>query len=174
MIAFKKILVPTNFSPASAEAFRIAVALVAPHEGEVVVVHVTQDVAVVVEHGSITAGRSAGKDHNLWDDFRSIVSNEPNVRITHEVVAGKITAAEIVAKMEKFGCDLIVIGSHGHGRFRRLLRGSLTDQVIRSAHCPVLVVRAPTAPAPVAKPVSIQSGNVTSSVGGSRRTDRSG
>jgi EmrB/QacA subfamily drug resistance transporter len=108
-----------------------------------------QTVSLVVENGPITAGRSAGKRHNLWDDFRTSVSNEPNVRVTHELVAGRVSAAEIVVQMEKLGCDLTVIGSHGHGRLRRLFRGSMTDQVVRWARRPVLVVKAPAERPPV-------------------------
>src|SRR5262249_34588873 len=143
---FKKILVPTDFSPAAVEAFRTAVSLAGGSGGEVIVAHVTRGPAVVVENGRLTPGRSAGKPLNLWDKFRATVSDDPNVRVTHEVVvAGRVSAA-IVGVLEKFGCDLIVLGSHGHGRLRRLLHGSLMDEVVHNAHCPVLVVKAPHAP----------------------------
>ena len=123
-----------------------------------VVAHVTRAPAVVVENGQVTHGGVAGKPRNLWDDFRTAVSDDPAVPVTHEVVvAGRVSAAGIVGMLGKFGCDLIVIGSHGHGRFRRLLRGSLTDEVVRNAHCPVLVVKAIPARTP-AKPVPAQSG----------------
>jgi nucleotide-binding universal stress UspA family protein len=160
MTAFKKILVPTDFSPAAAEAFRAAVSLAGAGGGEVVVAHVTRGPAVVVENGQITPGGPAGKTRNLWDKFQATVSDDPNVHVTHEVVvAGRVSAAGVVGMLEKFGCDLIVIGSHGHGRLRRLFRGSLTDEVVRHAHCPVLVVKAPVtrASAP-AKPQPAQSG----------------
>jgi nucleotide-binding universal stress UspA family protein len=39
-------------------------------------------------------------------------------------------------------CDLIVMGSHGRHGLRRLVQGSVTEQVIRAATCPVLVVKA--------------------------------
>jgi nucleotide-binding universal stress UspA family protein len=38
--------------------------------------------------------------------------------------------------------DLIVVGSHGRGQVGRFLIGSVSDHVVRHAHCPVLVVRA--------------------------------
>jgi nucleotide-binding universal stress UspA family protein len=156
---FKKILVPTDFSPAAAEAFRAAVSLAGTGGGEVIVAHVTRGPAVVVENGRVTGG-AAAPPLNLWDRFRTTVSAEPSVHVTHEVVvAGGVSAAGIVGMLERFGCDLIVIGSHGHGRLRRLLRGSLTDEVVRHAHCPVLVVKAPRTSAPArATPVPAQSG----------------
>jgi nucleotide-binding universal stress UspA family protein len=159
--AFKKILVPTDFSPAAAEAFRAAVSLAGAGGGEVVVAHVTRAPAVVVENGQVTPGGAAGKGLNLWDQFRTIVSDDPSVRVTHEVVVAARVSAAIVGLLEKFGCDLIVIGSHGHGRLQRLLHGSLMDDVVRNAHCPVLVVKAPHAHAPArATPVPAHSGTI--------------
>ena len=48
---------------------------------------------------------------------------------------------EIVALAEDIGAGLIVMGSRGHGGIRRALMGSVSDAVVRHAHCPVLVVR---------------------------------
>ena len=50
-------------------------------------------------------------------------------------------AAEIVTLGEEIGAGLIVIGSRGRGGISRALMGSVSDSVIRHAHCPVLVVR---------------------------------
>jgi len=49
--------------------------------------------------------------------------------------------AEIIAKAEEIGAGLIVMGSRGFGAMRRVLTGSVSDSVVRHAHCPVLVVR---------------------------------
>jgi nucleotide-binding universal stress UspA family protein len=48
---------------------------------------------------------------------------------------------EIVAMGEEIGAGLIVMGSRGRGGVRRALMGSVSDAVVRHAHCPVLVVR---------------------------------
>jgi nucleotide-binding universal stress UspA family protein len=48
---------------------------------------------------------------------------------------------EIVRLAEEIGAGLIVIGSRGRGGVRRALMGSVSDSVVRHAHCPVLVVR---------------------------------
>jgi nucleotide-binding universal stress UspA family protein len=50
-------------------------------------------------------------------------------------------AAEIVTLAEDIGAGLIVMGSRGRGGIRRALMGSVSDSVVRHAHCPVLVVR---------------------------------
>jgi nucleotide-binding universal stress UspA family protein len=49
--------------------------------------------------------------------------------------------AELVALAEELEVDLIVVGSRGRSGLRRALMGSVSDSVVRHAHCPVLVVR---------------------------------
>src|SRR5215208_6094130 len=48
---------------------------------------------------------------------------------------------EVVDLAEEIGAGLVVMGSRGHGGIRRALLGSVSDSVVRHAHCPVLVVR---------------------------------
>jgi nucleotide-binding universal stress UspA family protein len=48
---------------------------------------------------------------------------------------------EIVHLSEEIGVGLIVMGSRGLGGVRRALMGSVSDSVVRHAHCPVLIVR---------------------------------
>jgi nucleotide-binding universal stress UspA family protein len=50
-------------------------------------------------------------------------------------------APEIVRLAEEIGAGLIVMGSRGLGGIRRALMGSVSDSVVRHAHCPVMVVR---------------------------------
>ena len=49
--------------------------------------------------------------------------------------------AEITALAEEIGAGLIVVGSRGLGSLRRAMLGSVSDSLVRHAHCPVLVVR---------------------------------
>ncbi|HEY6751003.1 MAG TPA: universal stress protein, partial [Rubrobacteraceae bacterium] len=48
---------------------------------------------------------------------------------------------EIVILADEIDAGLVVVGSRGLGGIRRLLLGSVSDGVVRHAHCPVLVVR---------------------------------
>ncbi len=50
-------------------------------------------------------------------------------------------AETILSYAERESCDLIVLGGRGQGGFRRLLLGSVCDNVLRHAHCSVLVTR---------------------------------
>jgi nucleotide-binding universal stress UspA family protein len=48
---------------------------------------------------------------------------------------------EITDLAESLGIGLIVMGSRGRGRIRRALMGSVSESVVRHAHCPVTIVR---------------------------------
>jgi nucleotide-binding universal stress UspA family protein len=50
-------------------------------------------------------------------------------------------AKEIVAYAGEAGCDLIVVGTHGRTGVKRALLGSVAEAVVRTASCPVLIVR---------------------------------
>lgn len=48
---------------------------------------------------------------------------------------------EIVVLAEELGTDLIVLGCRGLGGVKRALMGSVSESVVRHAHCPVMVAR---------------------------------
>lgn len=63
------------------------------------------------------------------------------VAVEEQLLQGPAAPAILrVAEVEQ--CDLIVIGSRGHGQLAGLLLGSVSNVVAQRAHCPVLVVHA--------------------------------
>jgi len=150
MDAIHKILVPTDFSAHADEAFRVAHTLARATGAEVVVFHVARSPAVVSEGGPLLAEPGKGEAANLWDRFQTIQPTDPRVRVTHEViVADKPGARHILDILDKLGCDLIVMGTHGRSWLKHLLFGSVAEEVVRRARCPVMVVKAPAlAPTP--------------------------
>ena len=65
----------------------------------------------------------------------------PNVRVTTNIIEG-IPKDAIVEEARRWEADLIVLGSHGYGRVRRVLLGSVAAAVVANAPCSVQVVRA--------------------------------
>jgi universal stress protein A len=144
MDAIQKILVPTDFSAHADEAFRVAHTLARATGAEVIVFHVARPPAVVSEGGRLLAEPGEGEAANLWDRFRNIQPADPRVRVEHQViVADRPSAGHILAMLDKLGCDLIVMGTHGRSWLKHRLFGSVTEEVVRRARCPVLVVKAP-------------------------------
>jgi nucleotide-binding universal stress UspA family protein len=58
----------------------------------------------------------------------------------HEVIEEGEAAAAIVKEADDRKADVIVVGSHGRTGMRRFFLGSVSERVVRHAHCPVLVI----------------------------------
>jgi nucleotide-binding universal stress UspA family protein len=150
MDAIRKILVPTDFSAHADEAFRVAHTLARAVGAEVILFHIAHPPAVVTAGGKLLANPGKADAVNLWDRFHSIQPADPKVRVQQEViVAEKAGAQHVLDLLDKLGCDLIVMGIHGHSWLKNRLVGSVTEDVVRLARCPVMVVKAP---APATKP----------------------
>ena len=144
MNAIQKILVPTDFSAHADEAFRVALRLAKAAGACVVAFHVAAAPAVVAAEGPPPADVRDEKGKDLWGGLLALQARDPQARVEHEViVADRPTVAHILDLQQKRGCDLIVMGTHGHSWMKQRLAGSLTEEVIRHARCPVLVVKAP-------------------------------
>ena len=73
------------------------------------------------------------------DELACLAAEAPDVAVTALFETGHAVTS-IVDRAASLGADLIVMGSHGTNGFERLLLGSVTDEVLRKAGCPVLVV----------------------------------
>ena len=97
-----------------------------------------------MEGGRFLADPGNGEAENLWKRFPSIQPTDPKVHVEHEViVADRPSAGDILDMLDKQGCDLIVMGTHGASWLKHRLFGSVTEEVVRLARCPVMVVKAP-------------------------------
>jgi nucleotide-binding universal stress UspA family protein len=77
----------------------------------------------------------------LEDQVKKIEEAGGKVAEKHLRIAERYRADQIVQVAEDVGAGLVVMGSRGLGGVRRALMGSVSDSVVRHAHCPVLVVR---------------------------------
>jgi nucleotide-binding universal stress UspA family protein len=73
----------------------------------------------------------------LTDGVSMAVQGRPTVQIETKVVEG--AAAEVLIEASEHASALVV-GSRGHGRFSGLLLGSVSQQCVARAHCPVVVI----------------------------------
>jgi nucleotide-binding universal stress UspA family protein len=69
---------------------------------------------------------------------------DEKISVEHRVIVAQRSGADhILEIVESLGCDLIVMGTHGRTGLKHLLFGSVAEEVVRKAHCPVMVVKAP-------------------------------
>jgi nucleotide-binding universal stress UspA family protein len=73
----------------------------------------------------------------------------PPPPLATEVVRG--SAAPVLTRAAVHA-DLLVLGSHGHGRLHHAVLGSVSEECVRHARCPVVVVPAPAPAGPRMEP----------------------
>ncbi len=151
MIAIKKVLVATDFSPAAETALMYGRTFARTFGGKLYVIHVVDDFAVRLASGEAAATGLAPIDvqteieRAARQELDTVVT-ETDRRELGAVGVMKIShspANEITEYAKEAGVDIIVLGATGRGVIDRMLMGSVADKVIRRAPCPVLAVRHP-------------------------------
>lgn len=140
MVSWNRILVPTDFSETSQAAVSQAVDLARTFQAGLILLHVGEAATEVATEFPL------GLDASLVDAERErllrIIPSAAQVQLRSELVmTSGSPAAEIVRCAQEREVDLIVMGTHGRGGVSHLLLGSVAESVIRTAPCPVLVIR---------------------------------
>lgn len=135
-----RILLATDGSEEAELAARAVVEVSGETGSELHLVHVAPSVPMLFAATEEEPARLAREGRKTLDDeARRIEAAGGNVAQTHLRLGA--AAEEIVALAEDMGAGLIALGSRGRGGIRRALMGSVSDAVVRHAHCPVLVAR---------------------------------
>jgi nucleotide-binding universal stress UspA family protein len=136
-----KILLATDGSREAELAVTTAAALANGTDSELHVVHVGPFMPMLFSSMEDEPARMAREARKTLDGaVGQLEAAGGDVAQAHLRVGG--ASEEIVALAEELGAGLIVLGNRGRGGVRRALMGSVSDSVVRHAHCPVLVVRA--------------------------------
>jgi nucleotide-binding universal stress UspA family protein len=141
MLPIHTILHPTDFSPQSDAAFRVAAALARDYKARLVLVHVQQFVTPVVGEFGVMPVSPEEDAEVLAAKLREYDAG-PGVRIEHRVLQGD-PVSEIIDLARTAPVDVIVMGTHGRRGVSRLLMGSVAELVVRRAECLVLTVKSP-------------------------------
>ena len=81
------------------------------------------------------------KEAQKYLDKVKLKANEENIQIKTEIITATHVAGGIVDYAEDKDVDLIVLGTRGKSGFKKVLLGSVAEDVVTYAHCPVLVVK---------------------------------
>jgi nucleotide-binding universal stress UspA family protein len=153
MLTIQRVLFPTDFSDGAKRAFPQAAFLAAWHDADLHLLNVTgrhrHDYREMKEQFPVSRETLdawmrrpdrdiAGAD---WPDLSAL-------SIEQEQIESAAPAQKIVEYAEAHEIDLVVMGTHGRRGVDRMLFGSVTEEVVRTAPCPVFTVRADAAVTP--------------------------
>lgn len=144
MTPIRAILYPTDFSPQADCAFPLACALARDYGARLVVLHVKPPWPAGLADLDAAPREPLVQSASLREQLGRLRPKDPSVRMERVLGQGE-AATEILAFARELACDLIVMGTHGRTGLSRLLMGSVAEQVLRNASCPVVTVRAPAA-----------------------------
>ena len=147
MLTIRAILVAADFSGCSEDAFRVACALARDYRARLIVLHVATPPPFITP-GELQRAlqRPDGYRAELEGRLRLVYAVDSPASVEYRVHDGD-PAVEILGVAREAACDLIVMGTHGRTGLGRLLMGSVAEQVVRKAPCPVLTVKVPLASA---------------------------
>ncbi len=133
----KVILHPTDFHPASTEAFHVSADLAKAFDATLYVLHVLDMPSVVYSEfvPLIELDRESIKD----EARRKLLNlkRPDDGPIEYLLIDDGTTETAIVREAENRHCDLIVMGTAGRSGVSRFLLGSVAEYVLRKVHCPV-------------------------------------
>ena len=138
MLTLRRILFPTDFSEGAARAFPQAATLAERHDAELHILNVTgphseTETTLPVSFDTLTEWLGPAASENGPDlNALTVIQNQ---------VDGDAAPEGITAYVGEQDIDLVVMSTHGRRGVQRMLLGSVTEEVVRKAACPVLTVR---------------------------------
>ena len=146
MARVRRIVHPTDFSPASGPAFKKAIELAKNDNATLVILHVLPILPVVGDAfippatiDEMIRGQRAQAEKAM----ERLVSRAraAGVKATGVVLDNGAVPDAIVRFTKRQRADLIVMGTHGHGFLARALLGSVAERVVSKAPVPVMLLR---------------------------------
>ena len=145
MTRLRRILHPTDFSPASSGAYRQAVELAKANRAELLLVHVLAPLVLPTDgyvspkvYDEMNAGAQAEGRKHL--DALLKKAKQAGVRASGLLLEG-LPHDRIAQVARSKKADMVVVGTHGRTGFSRFFLGSVASRVLAVSPCPVLTVR---------------------------------
>jgi nucleotide-binding universal stress UspA family protein len=155
VLAFKVIVVPTDFSDYSLRALAYANGLAEKYGAGIKLVYVNEPALQVSDVAWTGVNERTLKDQHLHEaqrNLQEIVTEQiPSDIPSEAVVLNGEAVDEIIHYANDVRADLIVMATHGRGKISHLLMGSTAEHVIRKASCPVLTLKQPMQVSPKPK-----------------------
>ena len=153
---FSRVLVAIDGSTSSMHAIDYAISIAVKNDSQLIILYVIDFYKYTHLSSSIILAPTFGSDkylkekseaeklmNKIKENFKlKINDNTKSKKLKTEIVEGaKFVATTIMEYAESENVDIIIVGSRGRTSFKKLLLGSVSSNVIKNAHCAVLVVR---------------------------------
>lgn len=139
------ILVPTDFSELSCQAFSWAAFFAEQFAAKILLVHVISEAAaleMIKRPGNPWEKVLEREDQEMIENFKRSLAADLEDRVEIETFVGVgMTGLKVVEIARKKAADMIVMATHGRTGISHVMMGSVAEQVVQRASCPVFTVR---------------------------------
>jgi nucleotide-binding universal stress UspA family protein len=137
-LTFRHILVATDFSEASGRALREALTLAMVNDAQLSVIHVLQPDRT---HAALESPPELDLERiDAEKQFRKLLNElKPGQKITTFVKHGSVTL-QVLSLIEEQAIDLLIIGTRARGGLTKVALGSVAEELLRVAPCPVMTI----------------------------------
>ncbi len=146
-VGFKRIIVPIDFSDCSRKALEYAAATARAHKSKLTILHIYEESFVEPYVNAANSEEEANEiikeiervNEIKYDEFLKTVDLGG---VEYEKLLKKgIPETEIVEIAREQQANLIVMGTHGRSGIRHILIGSTAEEVVRTVHCDIIIVK---------------------------------
>ena len=139
----QRVLVPVDFSASSRVALVHAKELATAFDAHLDVLHIITEMALPGVYGIETVAVATPEvQDRVCEALKREVEEVPGARVPYDVhVHLGFPARDIVDFVAEHETDLLVLTTHGRTGLKRLLLGSVAENVVRHAACPVLTLK---------------------------------
>ncbi len=143
MIDVKCILHPTDFGESSKQSLEYACSLATQFSASLHLVHVVQDIALIASPfaGGFPPDYYIKQTQYATDELAKLPGKTAEFKgsVIRKVLEGT-PFVEIIKYAKENAVDMIVMGTHGYKGLEHLIIGSVAENVVRKAPCPVLTI----------------------------------
>ena len=137
----KKILSAIDFSTFTDTIFSYSVALCRKYDAKLFLVHVTTDLNRLLEHNETALDVEALQQSNIRYAQERLEERVKDLPVENEIIISQGTPADMISRLaSEQRCDMVITATHGKAGFKRFLLGSVTEKLIKTLHCPLLVL----------------------------------
>jgi nucleotide-binding universal stress UspA family protein len=151
MLHFKTILHPTDFSAPSEYAWRLACCLARDHGARLMLAHVRP--VSTLYYSTTPLPPDSLSELEVRHQLQEVLPTNSHLSVDRFLLEGDPCSA-LLEFLEEHPADLVVMGSHGRTGINRLVMGSVAEELVRRAPCPVLIVKQPV-PETIAEPAEM-------------------
>ncbi len=142
----KKILVPFDGSKYSVRAFMMATEIATKFDSKIAAVTVipkyyhTRSLYANLQYEETILRKQRAAAKRSLEEVK-LIAKKQGIKIDIDVLESNSIVKQIVAYVKSKKIDLIVMGSHGRGKFDKVLLGSVSNGVMQRAKCSVMIIK---------------------------------